>query len=689
MRLQTQSINLFTIFKLLFHKPILTMLYTSKILSVFLLLFYSALTLAQDAQQAITIEKILALKSVSDVQISPDGKWVAYTVSENDLKKDKRLKRVYIIPITGGEAIAITGKEYSASQPRWSADNKYLSFLASKGENEKTQVWLSNRLGGDSEVLTKIPQGVNEHEWSPTENKLLLVLTDPKPEELTADKEDDKKVKPYVIDRRQFKQDYVGYLDRYRNHVYTLTPGDSLATQLTFGDFDDSAPVWSPDGKKIAFVSNRTEDPDGNADTNIWVVSASGQNSDKTLVQVTTNPNKDDSPTWSPDGKSIAYRTVLNGKILWYAGEKLAISPAIGGKARVLTESLDRNISMPKFTADGTAVLFLLEENGASVLASVGLKGENLKRVISGNISVGNYALKGETIVPLLGKVDLSNNLYTYEKNKLKELTTVNDALLASTKKPIIEKINYNSTDGTPIEGFVVKPIDFDASKKYPTILWIHGGPTAQYDFSFDTEPQLFAAQGYVVLLINPRGSTGYGEAFCKAIFADWGNLDYQDVMSGVDYAITQGYADPDLLTVGGWSYGGILTNYVITKTNRFKAALSGASEALYRANYGHDHYQLTWEQELGLPWENKDAWERISPYNDVAKILTPTLWMGGSDDWNVPILNSEQMYMAMKRLGRETQLIVYPGEHHGIQRPSFQKDRFERYLAWMKKYVK
>ena len=665
------------------------MLFQPKNLFVLFIFICSLGLYAQETKKAWTIEKILQLKSVSEVQISPDAKWVAYTVSEMDLKKDKSIKRVYIIPITGGEPIAMTGKNHSASQPRWSSDNKYLSFLSSRDEDENTQIWLSNRLGGDAEVLTKIPQGVGDHEWSPTENKLLLVLTDPKPEELTSDKEDDKKVKPYVIDRRQFKQDYVGYLDRYRDHIYLLTPGDSIATQLTFGDFDDSDPVWSPDGKKIAFVSNRTEDPDGNADTNIWVVSADVKNNDKTLVQVTTNPIKDDSPTWSPDGKFIAYRTALNAKILWYAGEKLAISPATGGQAIVLTESLDRNISQPNFSKDGKSILFLLEENGTSVLASVDTKGKNLKRLIAGNISISDYDLSGQTIVPLLGSENRPNNLFTFEKNVLKELTKINDALLADIKKPVIEKINFKSMDGTPVEGFVVKPIDFDASKKYPTILWIHGGPTAQYDFSFDSEPQLFAANGYVVLLINPRGSTGYGEDFCKALFADWGNLDFQDVMSAVDYAVDQGYTNPDQLVVGGWSYGGILTNYVITKTNRFKAAMSGASEALYRANYGHDHYQLTWEQELGLPWENKEAWERISPYNDVAKIVTPTLWMGGSDDWNVPILNSEQMYMAMKRLGRETQLIVYPGEHHGIRRPSFQKDRLERYLEWMQKYLK
>ncbi len=660
----------------------------SKIFPVLVLLVVLNLH-GQDSIRPVSIDNLIRLQSVSEPEVSPDGKWVAYTVSEPDLKKDKIIKRVYIVPTAGGSSISITSRDYSASQPKWSSDNQYLSFLAAKGEDAKTQVWASNRLGGDAQQLTTIPQGISGHSWSPIDNRLLLLITDPKPEELTKDKEDDKKARPFVIDRLQFKQDYVGYLDRYRTHLYILNKGDSTAVQLTSGDYDDSDPVWSPDGKAVAFVSNRSDNPDGNSNTDIWIVSANPASQGQTPKQLTFNPNEDESPAWSPDGRQLAYKTVTDGDAIWYATQQLASIPAAGGKASLLTAALDRNISRPRYSQDGKQIYFLLEDSGAQVLASIEPDGKNIRKVLEGNFSIGDYQVFKSRILPLISYPNRPGNLYLLENNSLKELTAVNDQLLANRRKPEVEKIHFKSADGTPIEGFIVKPIDFTATKKYPTILWIHGGPASQYDFSFDIEPQLFAANGYVTLLINPRGSTGYGQAFSQALFADWGTLDYQDIMAGVDYAIGAGYTDAAKLGVGGWSYGGILTNYVITKTPRFKAAISGASEALYRSNYGHDHYQLTWEKELGLPWENAEAWERISPFNQVANITTPTLWMGGSNDWNVPILNSEQMYQAMKRLGIETQLIVYPGEHHGISRPSFVKDRLERYLNWFNTHLK
>jgi dipeptidyl aminopeptidase/acylaminoacyl peptidase len=272
---------------------------------------------------------------------------------------------------------------------------------------------------------------------------------------------------------------------------------------------------------------------------------------------------------------------------------------------------------------------------------------------------------------------------------ELKQLTTPNEELLEETRLADYEEVRFESADGTAVEAFVVKPPAFSPELKHPAILWIHGGPVSQHDRSFDFAAQLFAANGYVVVLPNPRGSSGYGQDFARAIFADWGRKDAQDVLAAMDHVVAQGYVDPQRLGVGGWSYGGILTNYVISQTGRFRAAISGAGGALWTGLYGHDHYQLEYEVELGLPWKNREVWERLSsPFYDVEKITTPTLFMGGAEDWNVPIIGSEQMYQALRRLGRKTQLVVYPGQHHGIRRPSYQKDRFERFLAWYGKHL-
>jgi dipeptidyl aminopeptidase/acylaminoacyl peptidase len=249
--------------------------------------------------------------------------------------------------------------------------------------------------------------------------------------------------------------------------------------------------------------------------------------------------------------------------------------------------------------------------------------------------------------------------------------------------------VRFESKDGTPVAGYLYKPLDYTSGKKYPTILRPHGGPVWAYYAEFTHLAQLFAANGYAVVLPNPRGSSGYGQKFCQAIFADWGHRDYEDDMAIVDYAIKKGIADPDKLGLGGWSYGGISTDFIIVQTTRFKAAISGAGEALNISGYGHDQYQKDYETELGRPWENEAVWKKLSPFYRVANVTTPTLFMGGEIDWNVPILGGEQMYQALKSLGRTTELVVYPGEYHEFKTPSHIKDRLERYLAWYGHYVK
>jgi dipeptidyl aminopeptidase/acylaminoacyl peptidase len=663
-----------------------------KRLTILLILFViTANVYAQDASKNLGISDILALKQIQEIQQSPDEQWIAYVLSSKDTVKDKANNQIWMVSTEGGEPIPMTAKGYSASSPRWSPDGKYLSFLAKKKGKGKTQVWIFNRLGGESQQLTKTKQGVSSYEWSPQGNRLLLVLQDAKPADLTKDSKDDEKLLPHVIDRIYFKKDYTGYLDRRRNHIYVFTPGDSVATQITSGDYDDSKPKWSPDGKTIVFVSNRSSNPDLNFDSNIWTVSADNKDKGAKLKQITTKPNADDSPDWSDDGKYICYTTIVNAEAVPFSTTHLAIIPAGGGQNKVLTMAIDRNVMNPTFSKQDTnTILFTIEDSGERQLVSIGKDGELFKRVVKGSLTVKDFKAGKGAIYTLHSDAKTSADIYKLQGTKLKRLTQINKALLANVNLPSFEKVKYSSEDSTAIEGFVLKPRDFDAKKKYPLILWIHGGPTSQFTFDFErTTPYFLASNGYVVLLVNPRGSTGYGEDFCKAIFADWGNKDYQDVMAGVDHLIDQGFIDENRLGVGGWSYGGILTNYIITKNTRFKAAISGASLGLYRSNFGHDQYVNWYNAEFKLPWENKELWEKLSPFNDIEKIITPTLWMGGAIDWNVPIMNSEQMYLGMKILGRETQLVVYPKEHHGIRRPSFQKDRLERYINWFDNYLK
>jgi dipeptidyl aminopeptidase/acylaminoacyl peptidase len=279
--------------------------------------------------------------------------------------------------------------------------------------------------------------------------------------------------------------------------------------------------------------------------------------------------------------------------------------------------------------------------------------------------------------------------LFIADEKGLRQLTRVNEEFFSQIKLGETEEIHFKSYDGVEIEGFITKPPSFDPALRYPTLLLIHGGPVEQYSYGFSFEAQLFAANDYVVVRSNPRGSSGYGRAFSFALYQSDGEMDYSDVMAGVDRAIDLGYSDPDRLGVGGYSYGGILTNYTITQTDRFKGAVSGAGTGLALANYGHDMYQRWWELEYGLPWETREFWEGTSAFDHIEKVSTPTLFVGGEKDWNVPVQNSEQLYLALRRRGITTQLVVYPGEHHNGWTIPHQKDFLERRLAWYDQYVK
>jgi dipeptidyl aminopeptidase/acylaminoacyl peptidase len=673
--------------------------------ALFLVLPMSATAQKPPTQpRPVTVDDLFQIREVSDPQLSPDAKSVTYTVKTLLLKEDKSEERIWTVPTADGDATPMSAEGVSSSHPRWSPDGKYLAFLSARNEG-KTQIWLLSRSGGEAQHLTDTPQDVDDFAWSPDSTRLVVILRDPSEEELAAAKTKDKQKdaddkdrkpktkKPWVIDRLQFKTDEVGYLDRRRAHLYILDLATKNLTQITSGDYDDAHPAWSPDGRLIAFASNRSRpDPDRTYNTDIWVVAANNTEKGAQVTQVTTNPGDDDTPSWSPDGKLITYTTQLDPHLFQYATHHVAVSPANGGPARVLTQSFDRNATEPRFAPDGNSIYFIADDDATQTLCRVPIAGGEVTRQITGRFTLNAYSLaKNGDIAAQIDMPDRPSEIYfrTASSDQLTRLTKTNDAILTQLKLVQPEYVQFKSKDGTTVHGYLYKPLDYIPGKKYPTILRPHGGPVEAYPAEFLHLAQLYAANGYAVLLPNPRGSTGYGENFAKAIYADWGNKDYQDDMAMVDYAVAQGIADPDKLGVGGWSYGGISTDFIIGQTTRFKAAISGAGEALNTSYYGHDHYQRDWETELGRPWENHALWDKLSPFYKVASITTPTLFMGGDIDWNVPVLGGEQMYQAMKSLGRETQLVVYPGEYHEFKAPSHLKDRLERYLAWYAHYVK
>lgn len=597
----------------------------------------------------------------------------------------------------GSRTLQLTNrKNESETTPRWSPDGHYLAFISSREDkNERDQLWLLDRTGGEARQLTQVEGSVVDYAWSPDGKSIALVLLDPDPDDPPGDekKNDETPPKPIVIDRFQFKQDIDGYLGVRHQRLVLLDLATGKTRRLATGDYNEYFPSWSPDGTRIAFVSNRDPDPDRSYNTDLWVVPVSSEPS--APKKLTSHPGGDNDPdyesypAWSPDGREIAYIEGGPVKLFSYGTRHLAVVNANGGAPKVLTASLDRNVSQPVWAKDGKSLQFVVEDDRTQWLGSVSAKGSEVRRLWGGRSVIQSIDQSAPNkIAALVTDSTRPPEVYAIEGGKLRPLTHHNDWLSEVDLAPV-EDTSFRSQDGTEIHGFLLKPVKTPADRA-PTVLRIHGGPQSQYTYGFSFEWQLLAANGYAVIAANPRGSTGRGQDFGKAIYANWGSVDVSDVLAAVDDAVSRGIADPNRLGVGGWSYGGILTNYVIASNPRFKAATSGASISNIFAGYGTDQYIRDYETELGTPWENPDIWMKVSyPFFKVQKIVTPTLFLAGDKDFNVPLLNSEQMYQALKSRNIDTRLVIYPGQYHSIKRPSFQRDRMKRYLDWYDKYLK
>jgi len=638
--------------------------------------------------RALQPNDIFRLRDVGDPRLSPDGAWVAYTVTTTDSAKDKSDSDVWMVSWDGTRTLRLTSSPEGEGTPRWSPDGRYLAFVSGRYDSKGGQVWLLDRAGGEAVRLTNLPSGVDDYAWSPDSRRLVVVSQDPEPGSDPKDSTGAKSPKPIVIDRYQFKRDREGYLDRRRNHLHLVDVASGKAEQLTTGDFDDTSPRWSPDGTRLAYVSRRGADPDRENNTDIFVVAAQ---MGATPSRLSTWTGPDDTPEWSPDGALIAYLQGSEPQLSAYNQDVLAVVPSGGGAPRLLTTALDRDISRPTWAGDGRSIWALVGDDRAQHLARVAIADGAVTRLVEGRRVISGFDVSPDgRIVARAATATKPFEAFAVEDGALRQLTRVNDALLGELRLGTTEDISFRNRDGLTVGALLVKPADFEAGRKYPLLLRIHGGPNGQDQHAFAFERELFAARGYLVLAVNYRGSSGRGQAWKKAIFADWGNKEVQDLLAGVDHVVSLGIADPDRLGLGGWSYGGILTNYTIATTPRFKAATSGAGSSQQLSMYGSDQYIYQYENELGPPWKNPKAWEKVSyPFLHADRIRTPTLFLGGEKDFNVPIAGSEQMYQALKSLGIDTQLVVYPGQFHGITRPSFVRDRYERYLGWYDTYLR
>ncbi len=636
------------------------------------------------------------LRDVGAPRISPDGAWIAYTVTTIDSARDARDTDVWMVNWAGDRTVRLTSSPVDEENPRWSPDNRYLSFVSGRYESKGGQLWLLDRTGGEAVRLSDVKGGVSDYAWSPDGTRIAIISHDADPLDSLPDSVRSKSPKPIVIERYAFKRDYEGYVGRRRDHIWIIDVVSRKASQLTTGDFDDSAPRWSPDGKRIAFVSNRSApDPDRAVNSDIFTIDAVPG---ATPQRLTTWTGPDADPTWSPDGTSIAYLQGSESKFVAYSQNLISVIPSTGGTPRHLAESLDRDASSLAWAADGKSIRFLLGDDRAVHLAAVNVSDGTVTRLLGGRRVVTSFdvAQSGRTVTRD-GTSSDGAELHALENGAQRPLTHVNDSLFASIQLGSTEDISFRNRDGLTVNALLVKPADFVQGRKYPLVLRIHGGPNGQDEHLFDTgvwlstfERQLFAAAGYVVLAVNYRGSAGRGQAWKTAIFADWGNKEVQDLLAGVDHVIALGIADPDRLAIGGWSYGGILTDYTLATTTRFKAATSGAGSALQTTMFGSDEYTHQYETELGLPWKNKPLWDKVSyAFWHADRITTPTLFVGGQKDFNVPIAGGEQMYQALRALGIETRLVVYPDEFHGIARPSFVRDRLARYLDWYARHLR
>jgi dipeptidyl aminopeptidase/acylaminoacyl peptidase len=675
----------------------------------FVLVLLLTLSAASYAQSTYSVNDLINTRRVGDPQLSPDGRWVAFTIGVVDKAANKTLTQIYVVSINGGAPKALTSEKSSSSSPRWSPDGKHIAYTSGG------QIWTMEDDGDDKEQVTKISTGAGQPVWSP-DGKWIAFSSDVYPEckddncnKIEDEKAENSKVQAKVTDRLLYRH-WVEWRNRKRTHVFVVASGGGVAKEVTQGDYD-SPPygaasgldyAFSPDSKEIAFLRNpdKIEAISTNSDIYIKPVNEGGPGNNITIG----NKGYDASPVYTPDGKYILFRSEATPgfeadrwRIMRYNRET---------KETVeLTRGFDQQVDEMTLSNDGKTIYFIAGERGRAPIFTVPVEPDFRLRIATfvkkvqpaGYSSALNISGDGKTMVFLQSAVDAPPEVYksNADGSALTALTSENKARMAAFGLQKAEDMDWKGAMQQNIHGFIVKPAHFDADKKYPMIVLIHGGPQSAFNDSwgYRWNPQIWANAGYIVFMPNPRGSTGYGQKFVNDISADWGGKAYTDIMNGVAEMAKKPYVDKNRVGAAGASYGGYMVDWILGHNTdprvKFKALVSHAGVYNLESMAGatEELWFVNWEFK-GMPWENPVNYQRWSPNKFVKNFNTPTLVSCGELDFRVPMDQSFQLYTALQLKGVDSKLIVFPDEGHWILKPQNSEFWYTNVLDWFGKYL-
>jgi len=638
-------------------------------------------------------ETFLEMESVGSPNISPDGEHILFTRGWVDKMNDRSRSNLWIVDIDGKRVRELTHGNWRDSSPVWSPCGKKIAFLSDRdGTTQIHVMWLDTREVAQLTHLERSPSGLR---WSPNGKKIAFTsfIPDNKPilpvKQVKKPKGAKWAAPAIIIDRLSWRRDGRGPVPKGYSHIFILDAElGGTPKQITSGDYSHSDPQWSRDGKKIYFSAIRKPDAEyQRGDSEIYSVDLSTLE----IKTLTDRKGPDRGARISPDGNWIAY-TGYDDKNYTSHLSSLYLMNINGGKKRLLAGDLPNSPSSITWAADGSGLYYLMRERGESNFNFVSLKGRT-KKITEGvhYFSGLSVAINGQvaTIRSTFHRLGYLVTLNLNNPAKIKKLVDVNEDILANVKLGEVEEMWFKSPDGLDLQGWLIKPAEFDPDKKYPLLLWIHGGPWAMYSVRFNWAWQNFAANGYAVLFMNPRGSTGYGQDFVNGIQFSYPGKDGDDLLAGVDAAIAKGFIDEDNLFVCGGSGGGVLTAWLVGHTDRFTAAVSMRPVINWHSFVGNTDGASWYRQFKKYPWEDPMEYAVRSPLHYVANVFTPTMVMTGEADLRTPMPQSEEYYRALKMLKKETLLVRVPGEYHGWRRPSHRLLQQLYLMAWFEKYMK